>query len=232
MRARFSLTHIMEPIAEAVRDGAFELSQLKRDGGYGIDEYVIVVRLKHQASELVHEYCSYHPMAGPVKPDAVRELRLEDNMVRWFWSENAYDKASPGAYFERPLVLEYGKLAWAGPVVRTPKVREQVVPPAVQPAGQEALRLEDMQVDSKWWKEYDDKVAIECTHIPTGSVLVWNGTSMAENQTIDQLKTSVTVNGLLHVEFVYRTSENGDHHASHWDLFVKRRAAGIEWVEP
>ena len=30
-------------IAEAVRDGAFELSQLKRDGGYGMDEYVIVV---------------------------------------------------------------------------------------------------------------------------------------------------------------------------------------------
>ena len=101
----------------------------------------------------------------------------------------------------------------------------------MQAAGQEALRLEDMQVESKWWRDYDDKVAIHCTHTPTGSVLVWDGTSMAENQTIDRLKTSMTVNGLLHVEFVYRTSENGDHHASNQDLFVKLGAGGLEWAE-
>jgi len=214
------------------------LSQSKRDGGCGVVDYIIVVT-HPDATELVHEYCSYHPMAGPVRPDAVKELRLDGDKVKWFWSENAYDKASPGAYFERRLTLENAKLAWAGPAVREPIVRAQVVPPTVAaedvPAGrdQEArvLRLEDMQVESKWWREYDDKVAIHCTHAPTGLVLVWDGTSDAENQAIDRLKTSVTENGLLHIEFVYRTSENGDHHALNFDLFVKLGADGLEWVK-
>ena len=189
-------------------------------------EYSIVVT--SESSELVHEYCSYHPMAGPVRPDAVKELRLEGDTVRWFWSENSYDKSSSGANFERRLALTDGRLIWAGPVVRNPNARASPVLPAVS-AG-ESLRLEDTQVESKWWRDLlDDKVAIHVKHTPSGSLLEWDGTSTAENQTIDRLQTRV-VNGLLHIAFVYRTSENGDRRASNCDLFVKLGDAGLEWA--
>ena len=206
---------------------AMELSQANRDGVCGIEEYCIVVT--SEASELVHSYCSYHSMAGPVRPDRAQHLHLAGDMVKWFWSENSFDKASAGAYFERQVAFEDGKLAWAGPAVRTPKVRAKAVTPV---STGPPLRLEDMQVQSKWEQTYGfDKVAIHFAHAPSGSVLVWDGTSTADNQTIDQLQTSV-VDGLLHVEFVYRTSENGDHHASNWNLFVKLGDGGLlEWAK-
>ena len=206
---------------------AMELSQAQRVGDSGIEDYCIVVTT--EASELVHSYCSYHSMAGPVRPDSVQNLHLAGDMVKWSWSENSFDKASAGAYFERQVTFEDGKLAWAGPVVRTPKVRARAVPPVS--AGR-PVRLEDMQVQPKWEHTYgDDKVAIHVTHAASGSVLVWDGTSTAENQSIDQLRTRV-VNGLLHIEFVYRTSENGSRHVSNWDLFVKLGDSGLlEWAK-
>ena len=207
------------------------LSQEIRDGGSGCKDYCIVV--KGDSSELVHEYCTYHSMAGPVRPEKVSELRLEGDVVRWSWSENSFDLSSPGADFERRLTFEDGSLAWVGPVQRTPKVRAKAAPPLVsQPTGVPtgpALRLEDMQVESKWWRDYDDRVAIHVTHTPSNSVLVWDGDSTAENQSIDGLTTNV-VDGLLHIEFVYRRSENGDRSASNRDLFVKLGSDGLEVV--
>lgn len=206
---------------------SLELSQATREGDCGIKEYCIVVT--GEASELVHNYCSYHSMAGPVRPDCVTQLHLEGDMVKWFWSENSFDLASAGAYFERQVALKDGKLVWAGPVVRTPKVRAQAVAPV---SAGPPLRLEDMRVQAQWKQQHgNDEVSIHFAHAPSGSVLVWDGTSTAENQSIDQLRTSV-VNGLLHVEFVYRTAENGSRHASNWDLFVKLGDGNLlEWAK-
>ena len=86
------------------------------------------------------------------------------------------------------------------------------------------------EVESKWWRDYDDKVAIHIKHAPTGAVLVWDGTSTAENQAIDRLSTRL-VDGLLHVEFVYRVSENGSRSAFTNDLFVRLGAGGLEWAK-
>ena len=56
---------------------ALTLSQRKQDGGYGTTEYVIVVT--GSADELVHDYCTTHPMAGNIRPDPVSDLRLEED---------------------------------------------------------------------------------------------------------------------------------------------------------
>jgi hypothetical protein len=208
-----------------------ELSQVKRDGGCGIEEYCIAVtgESSGEAFELVHVYCNYHSMAGPVRPDSVRDLHLAGDRIKWSWSENSFDKASAGAYFERQVVFEDGKLAWAGPEVRTAKVRAKAPTPA---SDGSPLRLEDVQVHTKEERRYgNDKVAIHVAHAPSGSELIWDGTSWAENQSIDQLRKSV-VDGLLHIEFVYRTSENGDCHAPNFDLFVKLGDDGLlQWAK-
>lgn len=208
------------------------LSQEIRGGPCGCEDYCIVV--KGETTELVHEYCSYHGMAGPVRPHKVDELRLEGNIVKWEWSENSYDVSSAGAKFERQLAFEDGTLAWAGPVRRTPKVKAKPVPPAVsQPTGVRsgpALQHEDIQVEDKHWRDMGgDNVAIHITHTPSGSALVWDGDSTAENQSLSRLKSSV-VDGLLHIEFVYFMSENGDRHSSDKSLFVKLGSDGLELV--
>ena len=86
--------------------------------------------------EVDHEFCCYHAIAGPVRPDAVTNLRVDAHdkdpllVVKWEWSENSFDLASPGACFERSLTYE-GGLAWAGPVTRTAKAAPK--PPPVPP---------------------------------------------------------------------------------------------------
>jgi hypothetical protein len=109
------------------------LAQRKHDGDCGTTEHVVAVSRGDE--EVSHSYCSTHPMAGPVRPHAVTNLRLDGVTVRWEWSENAFDKASPGAFFARQLEAEPGgglavPLAWAGEVVRTPKEIQRPVMPA------------------------------------------------------------------------------------------------------
>jgi len=209
------------------------LTQEVRDGAYGCEHSYIVVKSKG-ACELTHDYCTYHPMAGPVRPDTVEHLRLEGDVVKWSWSENAFDLASTGADFERRLTLDgRGALKWASPAQRTPKVRLKAVPPSVsQSACTTGLALcrADVQVDSKWWRDYDDHVAIHITHTPSKAVLVWDGDSTAENQSITGLKQDF-VDGLLHIQFAYRTSENGNHFASNRDLYVRFGCKGLEFVK-
>ena len=68
------------------------LSQRKRDGDGGTTSYEVVVSRGAGDDEVQHEYCLYHPMAGPVKPHAVTDLHLDGVTVRWEWSENAFDE--------------------------------------------------------------------------------------------------------------------------------------------
>merc|ERR1712167_29216 len=49
--------------------------------------------------------------------------------VKWEWSENSFDRASPGAYFERDVILD--PLAWAGDVRKTPKTKPVAPAPKV-----------------------------------------------------------------------------------------------------
>jgi len=208
---------------------AFTLSQKKMKDDSGATSYCVVV-VRDDGAELAHEYCLYHPQAGPVRPDPVRNLRLESNgIVKWEWSENSFDLASPGAHFERRL--EEGQLAWAGPVVRTPKQKPLPALPVDVGATAAALRKEDVHVRSEH-KSVDgtDEVRVHISHAPTGSSLIWEGQSTAESQSVSQFKTSA-VKGLVMVEFVYRTAEDGNRHAYTEALFVKLGGSGLEWVE-
>ena len=118
------------------------LSQRVTRTDFGGDSHQVVVTRACTGDELSHEYCCYHPMAGPVRPDKVTNLRVDGDVIKWEWSENAFDLASPGAAFERPLSYERG-LAWAGPVVRTAKQSTTVaVPASIRPEA--TLRLEDV----------------------------------------------------------------------------------------
>jgi len=179
----------------------------------------------------VHVYCCYHPQAGPVRPDKVTNLRVDGDTVKWSWSENSFDLASPGARFERQLTLHDGQLAWRGEVVRTPNARAEVAFPEAPAAGDGLeLRLEDVGVEYKRGQAYgNDHVAIHVRHAPSGSELVWDGTSDAEEQDIGPIGKKL-VGRLLHLEFVYRTAENGSRHASNWNLFVRLGHAGLELV--
>jgi len=211
------------------------LTQRKQSGEYGCTDYVVVVehtRPDGTTEELLHEYCSYHPQAGPVRPDPVVRLHLDGASVKWEWSENAFDVASPGATFVRALTLDGASLAWAGPVLRMPKVK--ATPPVPNlPAGALALVVEDVTVETESSQQYgQDEVRVRVSHNPTGSSLLWNGTSTAESQSITGLRTSAA-GGHVMVQFEYRTAENGDRYASTVTLFVRRKAAsdGIEWGE-
>merc|ERR1719262_44010 len=104
------------------------LSQRVGPSDYGCDPYQVVVSTAN-GDRLVHEYCLYSSAyGGPVRPDAVTGLRAEPTgggraTIKWEWSENSFDLASPGAYFARDVIVEEGRLAWEG------KVRKRLARP-------------------------------------------------------------------------------------------------------
>ena len=207
-----------------------QLSQRVGPSDYGCDPYQVVVSTAN--GELVHEYCLYSSAyGGPVRPDPVTGLRAEQidkgrATVRWEWSENSFDLASPGASFERDVILD--PLAWAGPVRKTPKTKP--VAPAPKVEVSQELHAKDIEVKSEWRQNgCDDEWEIHVSHAATGTKLVWKGTSTAENQDIKKLR-HVGVDGLVRVDFVYYVGENGSNSASDRSLFVKLGETGIEWV--
>ena len=208
-----------------------QLSQRVGPSDYGCDPYQVVVSTAN-GDELVHEYCLYSSAyGGPVRPDAVTGLRAEPTgggraTVRWEWSENSFDLASPGASFERDVILE--PLAWAGPVRKTPKTKPVARAPKVEIGA--TLRAADVAVRSEWrMNGCDDEWEIHVSHAATGTKLVWKGTSTAENQDIKKL-SHVDAGGVVRVDFAYYVGENGNNSASDRSLFVKLGPKGLEWV--
>ena len=206
-----------------------QLSQRIVDHGIA-DIYLVVVSTA--SDELVHEYCAYSSAyGGPVRPDPVTGLRAEPTgggraTIRWEWSENSFDLASPGAYFERDVILD--PLAWAGPVRKTPKTKP--VAPAPKVEVSQELRAADVAVKGEWRQNgCDDEWEIHVSHAATGTKLVWKGTSTAENQDIKKL-SHVDAGGVVRIDFVYYVGENGNNSASDRSLFVKLGPKGLEWV--
>ena len=206
-----------------------QLSQRIEDHGIA-DAYLVVVSTA--SDELVHEFCAYSSAyGGPVRPDPVTGLRAEQidkgrATVRWEWSENSFDLASPGAYFERDVILE--PLAWAGPVRKTPKTKPVARAPKVEIGA--TLRAADVAVRSEWrMNGCDDEWEIHVSHAATGTKLVWKGTSTAENQDIKKLNHA-DVDGVVRVDFAYYVGESGSNSASERSLFVTLGAKGLEWV--
>ena len=206
-----------------------QLSQRTEDHGIA-DAYLVVVSTA--GDELVHEFCAYSSAyGGPVRPDPVTGLRAEPidkgrATVRWEWSENSFDLASPGAYFERDVILD--PLAWAGPVRKTPKTKP--VAPAPKVEVSQELHAKDIEVKSEWRQNgCDDEWEIHVSHTATGTKLVWKGTSTAENQDIKKLR-HVEAEGVVRIDFAYYVGENGSNSASDRSLFVKLGETGIEWV--
>ena len=206
-----------------------ELSQRTEDHGIA-DAYLVVVSTA--SDELVHEFCAYSSAyGGPVRPDPVTGLRAEPTgggraTVRWEWSENSFDLASPGASFERDVILD--PLAWAGPVRKTPKTKPSAPAPKVEVSRE--LRARDVAVKSEWrMNGCDDEWEIHVSHAATGTKLVWKGTSTAENQDIKKL-SHVDAGGVVRIDFVYYVGENGNNSASDRSLFVKLGPKGLEWV--
>ena len=206
-----------------------ELSQRREDHGL-YDAYLVVVSTA--SDELVHEFCAYSSAyGGPVRPDPVTGLRTEPTgggraTIKWEWSENSFDLASPGASFERDVILE--PLAWAGPVRKTPKTKPVARAPKVEIGA--TLRAADVAVRSEWrMNGCDDEWEIHVSHAATGTKLVWKGTSTAENQDIKKL-SHVDAGGVVRIDFVYYVGENGNNSASDRSLFVKLGPKGLEWV--
>ena len=209
-----------------------QLSQRVGPSDYGCDPYQVVVSTANGG--LVHEYCLYSSAyGGPVRPDAVTGLRAEQTgggraTIKWEWSDNSFDLASPGAHFERDVIVEEGRLAWAGPVRKTPKTKAVAPAPKVEIGA--PLRAADVAVKSEWrMNGCDDEWEIHVSHAPTGSRLVWKGTSTAENQDIKKLR-HVGADGMVRIDFAYYVGENGNNSASDRSLFVKLGAKGLEWV--
>ena len=206
-----------------------QLSQRIEDHGIA-DVYLVVVSTA--GDELVHEFCAYSSAyGGPVRPDPVTGLRAEQidkgrATVKWEWSKNSFDLASPGAYFERDVILD--PLAWAGPVRKTPKTKRVAPAPKVEVSRE--LRAADVAVKSEWrMNGCDDEWEIHVSHAATGTKLVWKGTSTAENQDIKKL-SHVDAGGVVRIDFVYYVGENGNNSASDRSLFVKLGPKGLEWV--
>ena len=182
-----------------------QLSQRVGPSDYGCDPYEVVVSTA--SDELVHEFCAYSSAyGGPVRPDPVTGLRAEQidkgrATVRWEWSENSFDLASPGASFERVVIVNEGRLAWAGPVRKTPKTKP--VAPAPKVEIDAPLRAADVAVKSEWRQNgCDDEWEIHVSHAATGTKLVWKGTSTAENQDIKKLR-HVEAEGVVRIDFAY-----------------------------
>ena len=210
-----------------------QLSQRVGPSDYGCDPYEVVVSTA--SDELVHEFCAYSSAyGGPVRPDPVTGLRAVQidkgrATVRWEWSENSFDRASPGAYFERDVIVnDEGRLAWEGKVRKTPKTKPVAPAPKVEVSRE--LHAKDVAVKSEWRQNgCDDEWEIHVSHAATGSRLVWKGTSTAEHQDVKGLR-HVGADGVVRIDFTYYCGENGSNSASDRSLFVKLGETGIEWV--
>ena len=208
-----------------------ELSQRTEDHGIA-DAYLVVVSTA--SDELVHEFCAYSSAyGGPVRPDPVTGLRAEPTgggraTIKWEWSENSFDLASPGAYFARDVIVEEGRLAWDGKVRKRPKTKPVAPAPKVEIIA--TLRAADVAVKSEWrMNGCDDEWEIHVSHAPTGSRLVWKGTSTAEHQDVKTLRHA-DAEGMVRIDFAYYVGENGNNSASERSLFVKLGTKGLEWV--
>ena len=213
-----------------------ELSQRSQDEIDSVTNYCVVVTRTDNGDELLHIFCSYHPQAGPVRPDSVSNLQVVEGKhpeITWEWSENSFDVASPGAYFKRPLTVDgAGRLAWAGPVVRTAKEKSRPKPPTTTTTSVRQLLLKDLVLKDECWTEgmSEDRVKIVVSY--GGKTIDWIGTSGAESQSITLLKaTAVEAGKMARIDFNYYTAENGSKHASDMSLFVQLGADGIEWVK-
>jgi len=215
------------------------VSQRKENNvSFGGTSYLVCVASRGQ--EIQHEYCLYHPQAGPVRPDPVTSLRLEDGILRWDWSENSYDLASPGASFERPVNIRCGDgdakvtLEWGGSVVRTPKVRPEAAVPDHLPPAEAELSPGDVEVTSEWTSGCGgDEVKVIVAHPKSASRLEWEGTSTAENQSIRDLRAREAGDkpGYVFIEFVYSVSENGLKSASNMALLARLEGGSLRWVD-
>ena len=192
---------------------------------YGCDPYQVVVSTAN-GDELVHEYCLYSSAyGGPVRPDPVTGLRAEPTgggraTVKWEWSENSFDLASPGASFERDVIVKKKAASRGrGPCAR--RRRRSPSRPRRRSRVSQTLRAADVAVKSEWRQNgCDDEWEIHVSHAPTGSRLVWKGTSTAENQDIKKLRHA-DADGMVRIDFVYYAGENGNNSASDRSLFVK-----------
>eukprot|EP01048_Picozoa_sp_COSAG05_P019431 COSAG05_NODE_3041_length_2393_cov_149.284912_2_plen_239_part_00 len=213
-----------------------QLSQRSHDEG-GMTLYNVVVSVPDSEDELLHEYCAYHPMAGPVRPDRVYNLQLSGANVTWEWSENAFDLASPGAYFQRPLTIDAaGRLAWSGPVARTAKKLPRPKPPTQMPAAaaavlQRCLLPKDLVLkQERRTVGLDDEVKVLISHAGTNSSLEWIGESTAESQSVRSLNATVVQDNMVRIDFIYQTAENGSRHAINVSKFVQLGPIGIKWA--
>jgi len=203
-----------------------ELSQTKRDGGCGTTDYLVVVRHIPTGVCCEHEYCCYHPMAGPIRPDPVTNLTVEEVnsslIVKWEWSENSFDLASPGAIFRRSISLHGSKLAWAGPCRSEKKVRpKKVVPPPAVPL----TLAEEVLAADLTYNTGGEHLLIK--HAPSGSVAEYEGP--AEFNSYQNVKL-YQAGGFVRVEFLMRCSENGDKFARDVTRFVKLNNGGLDWA--
>mmetsp|Transcript_19655 Transcript_19655/g.41096 ORF Transcript_19655/g.41096 Transcript_19655/m.41096 type:complete len:223 (-) Transcript_19655:216-884(-) len=198
----------------------------------GLTQYRIIISCKDNNEEvLFHDYCSYHPQAGPVRPDAVTNLQLIGRNVTWEWSENSFDLASAGAIFQRPLATNAaGMLTWAGPVVRTAKEKDIPKPP--NPAASSMPLLpRDLVVEDEYISGFNDDVKVHVTHARSNTKLTWDSKSDAESQSIRLLKTTAVKDGMVRIDFTHYMAESGSSHTVNMSLFVQLRADGIAWAQ-
>ena len=190
-----------------------QLSQ-RADRSGGLTLFNVVVTRADSGEDLLHEYCAYY--IG-VRPDRVTDLRLEGSTVKWEWSENAFDLASPGACFERALALESGRLVWAGDVVRTPKPKRQAEPPAA-PVEQRLLQS-DISVKHEWVRDWgQERVRIIVTHPRSGTELVWKSQEHSSRPTTSRCARWGAGRWLRPRGFCDNGSESGDKHACNMPL--------------
>jgi len=130
--------------------------QTQRDGIDGCTEYLVVATHTPSGQSIEHVYCRYHPLAGPITPDPVQNLRVEKAgsqlVVMWEWSENSFDVASPGAFFKRPVLLDDEAFKWASSctyVKKAPPPRPRPEPPSLQLAPEEELCVADVVISDQ-----------------------------------------------------------------------------------
>lgn len=183
-----------------------ELSQTRRASGGGATDYLVVARHVPTDTCCEHEYCCYHPQAGPVRPDPVTRLVVEEDamgpVVTWEWSENSFDLASPGVTCRRPVRLEGGKLTWAGPCRSVKKVKPIVVkpPPAAPLAAAEEVGATDLDSEVR-----GEDLFIK--HAPSSSAVEFSGS--ADDNRYENVKFT-QAGGYARVEFRVRWRESGE----------------------
>ena len=209
------------------------LSQKKEDQSGGCTGYLIVAS-HPTAGQVEHEYCCYHPMAGPVRPDPVTNLRLEGGQVKWEWSENAFDLASPGSCSERPLQIKDNVLEWSGPVQKTAKPKRRSPEPTKVLAETERLRAQDLELKDGDDPDGGSKKAVIVTHKPTGTSVKW-GDWYWDDTYVRNLKCADTGKGYVAVEFVHYGNESGEKWARNVCVYVKlgssENGSALQWVK-